>query len=634
MPSEAGANVVPKSDLIQLFEQSQDLIALATGDGYLQWLNPAWTRVLGWSAQELTSKPYVDFVHPADLASTKSEAGAVLKEGHTTRFENRYRCKDGTYRWLSWNSTVRGEGIIFCIVRDVTLRHEQERERRVRMQMLELAETLSGVGNWRADLEQGTVFWSRVVFDIHGRELALGTPTLDRAIEAYHPEDRDAVRNHLERALHETGEFTFRLRIVRENDGAIRTVSSSGQVQYDDEGQPTEIVGVFQDITDIASAEHELRTVNTHLTQRMAELEARSAMTARMSELGDLLQSAVDVEECKEVLQVSLPQVFNGLSGTLYLRDPETGTQSKAVDWGPLEGDWRDADPSVCWAVRRGATHVVDAAGVLRCRHLSGVSLGTRCVPMMAQGQLVGLLVLAAGTQAQEDALATVGDFSSNVADQIALGIANVRLRERLRHQSLRDQLTGLHNRRFFDGWMAKQLSQVRRSAGTLGIAVIDIDHFKRFNDSHGHIAADRMLIGFARLLEQSLRAEDVVCRWGGEEFVVAMPGAESEAVKGVIQRIQAALSQLEVLGDNGIPVPPPTVSAGVASFPWSASQQNQLLFCADQALFRAKEAGRNCVIVAEPKAESKSPEDAKPRRRDLPGSANRGSPGGEAIAG
>jgi len=285
MPIQPDHSAQPKTDLIELFEHSQDLIALATDEGFLTWLNPAWTQLLGWSTEELTARPYLDFVHPGDVQATLSEAKNLLDVGHTTRFENRYRCKDGTYKWLSWNSTVRDRGILFCIVRDVTARYARDHERRVRMQMLELAETLSGVGNWRADLQQNAVFWSRVVFDIHGRDIALGPPTLERAIDAYHPEDRDAVREHLGQAIASKGDFTFRLRVVRESDGAVRLVSASGQVQYDADGEPTEIVGVFQDITDIAAVQHELQTANAHLTRRMAELEARSIMTVSYTHL-------------------------------------------------------------------------------------------------------------------------------------------------------------------------------------------------------------------------------------------------------------------------------------------------------------------------------------------------------------
>jgi len=352
-----------------------------------------------------------------------------------------------------------------------------------------------------------------------------------------------------------------------------------------------------------------------------------------MSELSDLLQSAIDVDECMDVLRGGLPDVFAGTSGMLYLREPETGIQTKAVDWGATTGPWRQSEPSLCWAVRRGADHLVRSDGSLRCRHLQGVEGSSRCVPMMAHGQLVGLLIFIADDTWDEASLEAVGDFTNSVADQIALAIANVRLRERLRHQSLRDQLTGLYNRRFFDDWLAKQLCQVRRNAGTLGVALIDIDHFKRFNDTHGHLIADRMLVGLSRLLEKTVRSEDVVCRWGGEEFVIAMPGADEGAVKQVVGRIQDALCQLEILDDEGIRVSPSTISAGVACFPRSAVQQEPLLRRADQALYRAKSGGRNLVVIAAPTTADDGLEIAEQKSIDVEAAANQpplagGAPG------
>ena len=330
----------------------------------------------------------------------------------------------------------------------------------------------------------------------------------------------------------------------------------------------------------------------------MAELEERSLMMSSMSELGDMLQSAIDIEESKDVLRALLPRIFRDISGVVYLLEGESNSQHLAASWGSLSGGWRGAEPSTCWAVRRGTEHVVGDDGTLRCRHLDEVPGGSRCVPMMAHGQLVGLLVLVANGVKQESLLKTLGNFPGTVADQIALAVANVRLRDRLRQQSLRDQLTGLYNRRFFDDWLAKQLSQVRRSDGQIGIAMMDLDHFKRFNDTYGHLVADRLLVSFSEMLGATLRDEDVVCRWGGEEFLLAMPGAGSEEMKGVLKRIQDNLMRLEIRDDEGIRIPPPTLSAGIATCPENARGHEALLYKADAALYQAKRSGRNRFVV------------------------------------
>ena len=598
-PSLSDSRAPVASELRTLFEVSQDLICLAGTDGYFRWLNPVWSTVLGWSLDEMYARPFVELVHPADVEATFAEVTRLSEGRPAVNFENRYKCKDGSWRWLSWNSTPRPDGSLFCVVRDVTALHEERRETERRVRQLELAESLLKVGNWRVDLKTGTPHWSPEVYRIHGRDPETYMPNIETAIEAYHRADRDEVRRKLDQAIAERGGFSFQLRLIRADTGEQRIVRSSGMVATDDEGEPSEIIGVFQDITELTRSEQELRRANETLERRMAELEERSAMMTAMSELGDMLQSAIDLEESKEVLRALLPRIFHEVSGVVYLRDVESGDQTRAASWGGLDGGWRTAEPGSCWAVRRGTTHTVRRDGVLRCRHLAGVPGGSRCVPMMAHGQLVGLLVLTAATEREEQSLEGLGGFAATVADQIALAVSNVRLRDRLRQQSLRDQLTGLYNRRFLDDWLAKQLSQAARSKGSVGVAMLDLDHFKRFNDTFGHLAADRLLSAFADVLQTTMRSEDVVCRWGGEEFLVAMPGASASEVQTALHRIQEGLACVEVRDDDGVRVSPPTLSAGVATFPDNATGRESLLFQADKALYDAKSSGRNRVVVA-----------------------------------
>lgn len=152
-PAESSADV--GDDLRALFESSNDLICLANIDGYFKWLNERWTQVLGWPQEDMYARPFIDFVHPADIEATLDELKR-LSEGlpSAIQFENRYKCADGSWRWLSWNSNPYPGGMLFCVARDVTHIHEERRELRTRVRQLELAETLSQVGNWRVGLEK------------------------------------------------------------------------------------------------------------------------------------------------------------------------------------------------------------------------------------------------------------------------------------------------------------------------------------------------------------------------------------------------------------------------------------------------------------------------------------------------
>lgn len=148
----------------KLFTLSMDMICIAGVDGMLKKINPAWEKTLGWPEVELTSRPWIDFVHPDDIEMTL-EAGAALLDGQTVnQFQNRYRCKDGSYRWLSWNSVPQlNEGLIFCVVRDVTEQKRIERE----LEILATTDPLTEQLNRRSFMERANEAWSR--FERYGR---------------------------------------------------------------------------------------------------------------------------------------------------------------------------------------------------------------------------------------------------------------------------------------------------------------------------------------------------------------------------------------------------------------------------------------------------------------------------------
>jgi diguanylate cyclase (GGDEF)-like protein len=182
--------------------------------------------------------------------------------------------------------------------------------------------------------------------------------------------------------------------------------------------------------------------------------------------------------------------------------------------------------------------------------------------------------------------------------EQISLALANLRLQETLRSLSIRDPLTGVFNRRFMEASLERELARARRAGHSLGVLMIDIDHFKLFNDTHGHEAGDVLLAGFAELLRRSFREEDIVCRYGGEEFLVLLPGSSSD------QTVARALSVCEAVRSfepyhQRRPLGRISVSVGVASFPEDGSSDEALVRAADAALYRAKHEGRDRVVVA-----------------------------------
>ena len=172
-------------------------------------------------------------------------------------------------------------------------------------------------------------------------------------------------------------------------------------------------------------------------------------------------------------------------------------------------------------------------------------------------------------------------------------------LNAQLREQAVRDPLTGLHNRRYLEQTMKRDISRARRSGETLVVAAIDVDTFKAVNDAHGHAVGDRVLLQLADVLLAKVRSSDLVCRVGGEEFVVVMPRAE---IPGAVKRAnewRVAFAGRAVEGRDGATVRA-TISVGVARFRDPDESFASCLKRADEALYAAKNAGRDCVVAAE----------------------------------
>ena len=164
----------------------------------------------------------------------------------------------------------------------------------------------------------------------------------------------------------------------------------------------------------------------------------------------------------------------------------------------------------------------------------------------------------------------------------------------RLRTLSITDDLTQSHNRRHFISLAEAELARVRRYGGQCALAILDLDNFKDVNDNHGHLAGDDLLRGFADLCRQHLRAADTFARYGGDEFVMLLPGTAPQAAREVVDRIRAMLA---APGANGA-ARPITLSAGIAALDASTTSLDQLIKEADDALYAAKRTGGNQVIV------------------------------------
>jgi diguanylate cyclase (GGDEF)-like protein/PAS domain S-box-containing protein len=353
----------------------------------------------------------------------------------------------------------------------------------------------------------------------------------------------------------------------------------------------------LRDVTAQVEASEELKSANQKLTVLLDQQRRRVAEITTLAEISDALQSCETAVEASTVIARLVPKLFPYGSGAVHRINASRNSAEVVATWGDEHAE--AMEPGDCWALRRGKLHhVTDVSHGLTCKHVSGHATGTLCVPMMAQSEALGVLHVRMGPNdpplGEEQVKLITG-----VAEQLALGLGNLELREKLRVQAIRDPLTGLLNRRAMEEALDRELLRAARTGRSVAVLMLDLDHFKRFNDVHGHAAGDAALAEIGSYLKRSFRADDLVCRYGGEEIMIIMPEASLEDAARRASRVCRGVASVNVrLGTTLLP--PVTVSAGLAAFPEHGSDASEILRAADLALYSAKRTGRDRVSIAE----------------------------------
>jgi len=184
------------------------------------------------------------------------------------------------------------------------------------------------------------------------------------------------------------------------------------------------------------------------------------------------------------------------------------------------------------------------------------------------------------------------------VSDHLGLALAKLKLQETLQNLSVRDPLTGLFNRRYMEESMERELLRAERQGKQVGVIMVDIDHFKRFNDTFGHDGGDALLRELSKFLQQHVRGSDIVCRYGGEEFTLILPEASLEVTHQRAKQIRETVKDLRIHQGQKV-LDPISLSLGLAVFPVHGTNHRAILQAADVALYRAKETGRDRVCLA-----------------------------------
>jgi diguanylate cyclase (GGDEF)-like protein len=353
--------------------------------------------------------------------------------------------------------------------------------------------------------------------------------------------------------------------------------------------------------------ESALRESNNRLRLSVDELQQHNNKMILLNEMGDLLQSCSAIEEAYIIIGQFGERLFLEESGALYMINNSQNIVENVVVWGkhPPEQDTFAMDE--CWALRRGRSHVLNESGLeLPCPHLKArPPLASLCIPMTAQGEMMGILHLQSGfvlpNQPNQEWVAIPEiqlQLANAMADTIALALANLKLRMSLLHQSIRDPLTDLFNRRYLEETLEREVRRAARLQRSVAVIMLDIDHFKRFNDTFGHEAGDALLRELGGFLKQEIRGGDFACRYGGEEFVLILPEISPEHVRDSAERMREKVKELTVQYSGGV-LENITLSLGLALFPAHGTTGKIVLQAADKALYEAKHQGRDRVVAA-----------------------------------
>ena len=414
------------------------------------------------------------------------------------------------------------------------------------------------------------------------------------------PETDRKILQHIDIACSRRREIQTEVQL-HARDGRVFWVELKITPVFDAAGVHTHFISHMHDITERKKLEHQ----NDEM--RQAE-ELRQSERQLLALTSEWLYSAKSFDELLMVVQRAMHTLIPEADGALYIYGASRSTLDLATSWGSVPEFPPHILPDECWALRRGRAYAYGLKPIqFTCDHVSKPDTPYFCLPIIAHGETIGLLhIIFDGFEEnglmrhmRDDVLRNRWDVSLICAEQISLAIANVRLRQELHDKSMRDALTGLWNRRWFMERALREFASAEPQGNGVGLIMLDVDHFKAFNDRFGHDAGDMVLREVGAILTRVASEKIHPCRLGGEEFVLLCPDMPVADVAALACRIRGALQALR-LSVAGTELPQVTASAGVASFPDHGRSVEDVLKAADQALYLAKDQGRNCTVVAE----------------------------------
>ena len=367
---------------------------------------------------------------------------------------------------------------------------------------------------------------------------------------------------------------------------------------YDTTGRHTHFISTMRDITE--------RKILEDQNEEMRHAEAlRQAERQLLALTSEWLYSAKSFDELLMVIRRAMHTLIPEADGALYIYDTSRTMLELVASWGTSPGFAGHILPDDCWALRRGRAYAFGLKPIeFACDHVDKPGTPYFCLPIIAHGETIGLMhIVFDGFEEgglmrhmRNEVLRNRWDISLICAEQISLAVANVRLRQELHEKSVRDALTGLWNRRWFMENALREVAMAERDRRDLALVSLDVDHFKKFNDTYGHETGDMVLKEVAQVLMRQTDKTVAPCRLGGEEFILLCLDHDEDAAVALAEQVRSLICEIP-LTVSGRLLSGITVSAGVGLRGRDGASLEEIMKASDLALYRAKAEGRNRVV-------------------------------------
>jgi len=373
---------------------------------------------------------------------------------------------------------------------------------------------------------------------------------------------------------------------------------------------------IATDITRHKRMEVEMHLLNGSLSESLLSLQERNREMVVLNELSESLQICENTQDAYLAFGKIAEELFNAQPGELLTLDPASRTLGVGCRWGSLIYSIDESTVFSCPALKEKKLMISlspEDTGICPCVTRSVFKVPFLCAVIDDQNKPFALLHLEYHDNSPLDPLENISvsstishslslkeweNLATMVASQLSLLLMNIRLKQRLQIEAIRDPLTGLFNRRYMDESLEREFSRAQRHQHPVGVIIIDIDHFKAYNDQFGHKMGDCILKQFGAYFLSHFRGEDTACRFGGDEIVIILPEASLDKTCERAREINRDSHNL--IADENCFEQRLTTSIGVAVFPQHGHTFSEVMEAADSALYHAKQNGRDQVVVAQ----------------------------------